>query len=834
MTHRVARAVAWDSPPTGLDTIAHDLRAMRSAAGEPSYAEIGRRVADRRAARGVPEHERRIPRTTLFNCFRDGRRRIDVDAVTEIALALGLPDAELARWSERLRLARAAADGAAVAVVRDQVPAPVPYFAGRAEELGQLATRLEAGPVWVSGMAGAGKTQLVLQLARSTSSRAQFLDLRGHHAESPPVEPAAAQRAILRSLDADEGGEDTDRAARIAHLLRASGGLLVLDDAAGPEQVEAIVGPADAGRVVVTSRTPLGQVPGWKHVPLHGLGRGDAVEVLAAMADGAATIEDGGAAVERLVAVTGGLPLAVALVGGRLATHRDWTLAEHVDLIAARLESGRVDADLRLELDLSYADLSPGACRLLRAFADLPVAELGRDEVRVLVDDDPDTILHELAAAGLVVLRDEGRFALHSLVRAYGRERAEETDPPRARDATFARLGQFLAERVWAAYRTIAEDMNDSPRRTNFPFPDVGWSADEAHAWLRTRLAALLTVAHAAPERGHQQLLFRVSEGLSWWLNLSGNYSDALRLHEAAADLAAEIGDADALAMASLDAGQLLVMSDRPEEARAHFARATRLIADVDELWDPGLAGVIDNMSALLDMREGRLDDAIAMLHRASTLHEARGEMARLSSTLVNLGVALHTKGAFEKEAEVIERGLAHAEASGNPLFQANFLVNRGDLRIKLDQLDDAVADAERAIRLAAETGIPYIEAAALSTIAEAHRRRGELDEAARWAAIAIDKARRMGAMVISQVLLVAAAIEADRGDHRRVLAMLEESERNLSPSGDHVLRGHAWRLRGEIADDPTERAECFANAVAQFDHVGYFLAEDLRPLSTG
>ncbi|NLE97997.1 MAG: hypothetical protein GX596_08420, partial [Propionibacterium sp.] len=123
---------------------------------------------------------------------------------------------------------------------------------------------------------------------------------------------------------------------------------------------------------------------------------------------------------------------------------------------------------------------------------------------------------------------------------------------------------------------------------------------------------------------------------------------------------------------------------------------------------------------------------------------------------------------------------------------------------------------------------------AALSTIAEAHRRRGELDEAARWAAIAIDKARRMGAMVISQVLLVAAAIEADRGDHRRVLAMLEESERNLSPSGDHVLRGHAWRLRGEIADDPTERAECCANAVAQFDHVGYFLAEELRPLSTG
>lgn len=833
MTDPVARAVGWEQPPVGLDTIAADLRAMRAAAGEPSYAEIGRRVSEGRAARGVPTHERRIPRTTLFNCFQDGRRRIDVDTVTEIAVALGLQATDLGRWTERLRLARAAADGAAVAVVRDEMPPPVPYFAGRAAEIDQLVEAVARGPAWISGMAGAGKTQLVLRLAQSLGRTAQFLDLRGHHAESPPVEPAAAQRAILRSLDADEGGDESERRDRIRELLGATHRLLVLDDAAGPDQVGAILGREAVAGVVVTSRTPLPtQVTPWTHLPLQGLDGAAISEVLTSMARGAELAAEP-ADVERLTAVTGGLPLAVALVGGRLATHREWTLGEHVDLMASRLESGRVDEGLRSELDLSYADLGAAAARLLRSFADLPVAELQPDEIAVLVGGDPAAVLTELSASGLVVVRGGGGIALHSLVRAYGLERAEETDPPRLRDATFARFGQHLAERVWAAYRTVAGEMNDTPRRTNFAYPDIEWGADEANAWLRTRLAALLTVAHAAPERGHPALLFRISEGLSWWLNLTGHYNDAIRLHEAAADLAAEIGDADALAMASLDAGQLLVMSDRPEEARAHFARSTRLIADVEELWDPGLSGVIDNMSALLDMREGRLDDAILVLRRAAALHEERGEVPRLTSTLVNLGVALHTRGAFEEEAEVIERGLAYAEASGNPLFRANFLVNRGDLRIKLNQLDEAVADAERAIQLAAEIGIPFIEAAALAIIAEAHRRRGDLDEATRWVETALDKARRMGALVVSEVLVKSAEIEVDRGDHAKALALLEEAERNFSPSGDHVLRGHVWRLRATVAADPVQRAEYFAKAVEEYDHVGYFLAEELRQLST-
>src|SRR5690625_2195855 len=131
-------ATDWPTPPASLDQIARELRALQTADGAPSFAEIGRRIASQRGSRGVPEHERRIPLTTIYRCFQDGRLRIDTDAVIEIALALGLPPSLRQRWAARLRLARAASDGAAVASVRDDVPAPVPYFTGRTAELARV------------------------------------------------------------------------------------------------------------------------------------------------------------------------------------------------------------------------------------------------------------------------------------------------------------------------------------------------------------------------------------------------------------------------------------------------------------------------------------------------------------------------------------------------------------------------------------------------------------------------------------------------------------------------------------------------------------------------
>ncbi|MEE6283232.1 tetratricopeptide repeat protein [Georgenia sunbinii] len=821
-------AVDWTMPPMGLDTISADLRSLRAAAGDPSYTEIGRRIAERRAARGVPEHERRMPRSTLYDCFRDGRRRMSSDTVTEIALALGLPAELRPRWAARLRLARSAQDSAAVAAVRDDVPSPVPYFAGRVDELSaltEIAARSGAG--WISGMAGAGKTQLALRLAERLAvdtAHAMFLDLRGQHAESPPVAATAAQRAILRRLDVEDTDDGADRRTRMLQALRGSGRVLVLDDAAGPGQVAAILGDAPAIPVVVTSRAPA--PTGWTHVPLRGLSEPEIAELLATVSPEGAAPTDRDAT--RLVQVTGGLPLAIALLSGRLSSHPDWTLEEHIDLLAQRLASARVDDELRAELDLSYADLPAPAARLLRAFADLPVAELDPGAAAALLESTPERateVISELADASLAVRRGSGRIALHSLVRAYARERAEDTEPPRVRAASFARIGQFLATRVWSAYATIARAMEDTPRRTTFSYPDLEWPSDEADAWLRAQLPSLLALAHAAPDRGHPQLLFRFSEGLSWWLNLTGHLPDALRLHEAAADLAAEVGDADALAMASLDAGQLLVSSADPDAAQEHFTRATRLVADAGQLSDPGLAGVIANMSAVIDYRRGRIPEACASLRRAIAVHEDRAEHVRLMSALVNLGVALHTVGDFAAEREAIERALTIARTHGHGLFEANALVNRAELHLETGTTEQTVTDADDGVRLAHRLGVPFLVASGEATAAEALRRRGDLDDAAERIERAMAAARQTGSgITMSGVLLAAAAVAADRRQPDVAHTHLDEAEPMLAEDGDHVLRGRLWQLRAELSTG-LESERHLAEARRHFARTGSFHA---------
>lgn len=111
-----------------LDDVARDLQRLREAAGAPSYAEVVNRITRQRLARGVPDASARPARTTVYDAFRVGRRRLDVTLVLDIAEALGAGPEELADWAERCR--------AAQRVVITDVPAPAPAMVPAQEPAG--------------------------------------------------------------------------------------------------------------------------------------------------------------------------------------------------------------------------------------------------------------------------------------------------------------------------------------------------------------------------------------------------------------------------------------------------------------------------------------------------------------------------------------------------------------------------------------------------------------------------------------------------------------------------------------------------------------------------
>lgn len=97
-----------DTPTESRDTGEWDplttrLQQLRIDAGEPSYGEIARRVARLRSEAGRSEHEARVARTTVYDAFRTGRARVNLELVREIAAVLGGDDQDVDTWVDECR-----------------------------------------------------------------------------------------------------------------------------------------------------------------------------------------------------------------------------------------------------------------------------------------------------------------------------------------------------------------------------------------------------------------------------------------------------------------------------------------------------------------------------------------------------------------------------------------------------------------------------------------------------------------------------------------------------------------------------------------------------------
>lgn len=250
------------------DDVAAGLREMRAAAGRPSYAELARRVgavrARREGAAATTPH-----RMTVFDCFKDGRRRMDLGLLADLGVALGLRGRQAREWELACFAVQNQVEASRVVSVAEQLP-QTPTFVGRAAELAGLAGDPRIRLLW--GVAGIGKTQLALQAAqrRLQSGEAQRIlvaDLRGFDPDRAPADGEAMLDELLRTLTGAVTSRlvsPTQRRATLAEELRARQVVLLLDDAVDAAQVSAIVDPATDLDVIVTSRHRL---------PLPGAGR---------------------------------------------------------------------------------------------------------------------------------------------------------------------------------------------------------------------------------------------------------------------------------------------------------------------------------------------------------------------------------------------------------------------------------------------------------------------------------------------------------------------------------------------------------------------------------
>jgi len=353
-----------------------------------------------------------------------------------------------------------------------QLPAAVRHFAGRDVELAALADQLAdaADMVVISavgGTAGIGKTALAVHFAHQVADR--FLDgqlyvnLRGFDPTGSPMSPAEAIRGFLEAFDVP--GERIPvtlgaQAALYRSVLADRRVLVVLDNARDADQVRPLLPGSPGCMVVVTSRNQLISLitaEGARPLTLDLLTVAEARQLLAGRL-GAGRVAADAAAVEEIIASCARLPLALAIVAARAATHPQFPLASLAgELRDARgglnaFGGGDAAADPRAVFSWSYQQLSPQAARLFRllglhpgpdttAWAAASLAALPTEQAR--------GSLAELARAHLVTERAPGRFAFHDLLRAYAVEQARSHDTDDDRKATVSRaLDHYLHVRL--------------------------------------------------------------------------------------------------------------------------------------------------------------------------------------------------------------------------------------------------------------------------------------------------------------------------------------------------------------------------------------------------
>ena len=321
-----------------------------------------------------------------------------------------------------------------------QLP-PRPHgFTGRTAHLAWLDEMLEQaspsapGVACLHGMAGVGKTALAVHWAHRVSDHFPdglvHLDLRGFDPVHPPMTVDAALEQLLETLGARSVPSGTRaRTALYRRLLVGRRLLLLLDNARDADQLRLLVPAVPGVFVLITSRVQLTALVVREQAQallVDVLGDEDARSVVLRRL-GPRGRDLCSAGLGRIIALCGGLPLALTLVVAQAAFSPGLDLPSGTEPdqgVLDRLSDPDPMIDVRAAFSCSYRYLNPETARVFRLMS-VRSGPVAVTTVAGLAERSVPTVrsaLRELAVAHLIEPAGPDRFTLHDLLRAYAGE----------------------------------------------------------------------------------------------------------------------------------------------------------------------------------------------------------------------------------------------------------------------------------------------------------------------------------------------------------------------------------------------------------------------------
>jgi tetratricopeptide (TPR) repeat protein/transcriptional regulator with XRE-family HTH domain len=654
--------------------------------------------------------------------------------------------------------------GAGVAAATRTLPRDIGSFTGRSAELRQLvgavAQAVRSGGVVgiyaIGGMAGIGKTAFAVhaahQLADQFPDGQIFLPLHGHTPGQRPVDPADALASLLQTAGApaDQIPPGLDARTRLwRDYLVGRRLLLLLDDAAGHDQVRPLLPGIVGCLVLVTSRRHLTALEDAEAVSLDTLPPGEAAELLIRVA-ARPGLDPAASEIGEITRLCGYLPLAVGMLARQLHHHPTWTPAELVGDLAAtrdRLELMRAEnLSVAAALDLSYQDLTIGQQQLFRRLGLHLGTDIDAYAAAALDQSDLATARRRLDALYDQYLLAEpahGRYRFHDLVAERARTLVAG-DPAADQAASADRLLGYYLHCAQAADRQLARrSPAGMPSAMSPPPVYIPGLANrpEAVAWMTTERFNLHAVAVAI---AHDQMpqAVAIAAAMHGFLRSQGHWSQALTLYAAMVEAARHAGHQLAEAGALTDLGDMQTLTGDYRSATGTHEAALSLYRDHS---DPlGEANALNRLGTV-QQATGDFRAATASLTRALELHRTALDRLGEANDHNQLGIMQFETDHYPAAAACHERALRLCRLLGDPLGEANALNRLGRVQYVTGDYGAATASLTGALRLHRDLGYRFGEATVLSQLGRVQQVTGQMQAAAATQQQALDLYRDLG-----------------------------------------------------------------------------------------
>ncbi|MEW2143278.1 tetratricopeptide repeat protein [Micromonospora vinacea] len=677
-----------------------------------------------------------------------------------------------------------------------QLPSPPHHFTGRNADLvvldkvlaendaveGSRAVLVSA----VSGTPGIGKTGLALHWAHSVRERFPdgdlYVDLRGH-AHGAPVSRDEALDGFLQAFELPTEGvrrSTEQKAALLRSVLADRRILLVLDNAADLDQIRLLLPGSSRCLVIVTSRNRL---PGLAEhasvtaLSLDPLPDAEARELLRRVSG---YRDDDLPALNRVLRYCGGLPLAIRILGSRLASPipgRRRVLLSSLETELAverdRLDGFELDDGsraVRTVFSWSYRRLSPSQAEAFRSLGLHPGPSFGSSVAATMLElpsARAARILRFLCSTSLLEETGAGRYKMHDLLRIYAQDLAEADQSGQ----------RAVLERLCCWYLRCASAVDRLLAPSRRPVPDAGLPAvidlpsikDRASAleWAAEERDCLIGVTRTAARAGLAAWAWRLPAMAFSYFNLKKTWAVWVETHLIGLRAAQEADDLD---------GQAWIL----------------------------------NCLGIAYYDQQRMDIAIACYEQALAIRRLRGDAYGIGATLLNLGAVCWAQGRNGMAIGYYVQALHRFQRIGERWGEAMILNNLSAAYRDLCELDAAVAHARQALLLWRQLGDARGEGMTLNLLGEHHAARGDDTEALEQFAAALQVRRRIAddwgtAMTLKSMAAVQIRIGQHEAGRRSLTEALVVLESLTDPATD-LVRAELAALDHSADDDFAER----------------------------